>query len=53
MNGYGYEMNGINTSEGMLALAKKNSNSQVAAVLKGSALALPFEDNSSSIFPTS
>jgi SAM-dependent methyltransferase len=30
----------------MLALAKKNSNSQVAAVLKGSALALPFEDNS-------
>jgi ubiquinone/menaquinone biosynthesis C-methylase UbiE len=46
MNGYGYEMNGIDTSEGMLAQAKKNSNSQAAAVMKGSALALPFGDNS-------
>jgi ubiquinone/menaquinone biosynthesis C-methylase UbiE len=46
MNGYGYDMNGIDTSEGMLAQARKNSNARTAAVVKGSALALPFEDNS-------
>jgi SAM-dependent methyltransferase len=46
MSGYGYRMWGIDTSEGMLAQARKNGIAQAFAVVRGSAQALPFADGS-------
>ncbi len=46
MSSYGYQMRGIDTSAGMLAQARRNSIAQGYAVVRGSALALPFEGGS-------